>query len=121
MDLRDLRGVLPSGEVKSPNLMRFLKTLRSWHSLCDLLNCVPVIALAFANNDFLLDFMMITCSLFPLKIWQPTGIAGLASLVVFKSTSKASRVGLTMFGLGIGVGDALRFTSTKFDKEKNSK
>ena len=49
------------------------------------------------------------------------GAAGLASLVIFRSGSKVARVGLTMFGLGIGTGDALRFTSTKFYNEKNPK
>ena len=49
------------------------------------------------------------------------GVAGLASLVLFKSGSRAAKVAITTFGLGCGVGESFRYTSTQFQNEKSRK
>ena len=57
----------------------------------------------------------------PNVYFNVVGVAGLTSLVLFKSTSRTARVALTTFGLGFGIGESFRFTSTQFQNEKSRK
>ena len=49
------------------------------------------------------------------------GVAGLTSIVLFKSSSRSAKVALTTFGLGFGIGESFRHTSTQFQNEKSGK
>ena len=42
-------------------------------------------------------------------------VAGLASIVLFRSSSK--RIALTTFGAGFGLGDAFRLANIEFEKD----
>ena len=44
---------------------------------------------------------------------------GLLSLVLFRSPMM--RLGFTTFGMGFGAGEAYRYSSSEFDKEKGGK
>eukprot|EP01038_Epipyxis_sp_PR26KG_P014639 gene14639-19663_t len=46
-------------------------------------------------------------------------LAGLASIVLFRTRS--SRVAFSTFGMGIGFGDAYRLSSIEFEKEKTNR